>query len=156
MLDILFSLPVLSCLLVTGSAAFGVSVVTRFVPDKTKLDQSLTRAEKALEKLRKEITGNQATMKQSQAEVEILNPSMSAWMTTTSNSRRCTSNWSAKTSPMVNGNRTMTREKTPSVVENASNSDPLPPCGTLTVLSVNHILNGFIVRFAQRLSPLSN
>jgi septal ring factor EnvC (AmiA/AmiB activator) len=74
MLDILFSLPVLSCLLVTGSAAFGVSVVTRFVPDKTKLDQSLTRAEKALEKLRKEITGNQATMKQSQAEVEMLKP----------------------------------------------------------------------------------
>lgn len=74
MLDVLLTLPVLSCLLVAGCAAFGVSVVTRFIPDKAKLDRSLTRAEKALEKLRKEISGKEATIKQLQAEVEMLTP----------------------------------------------------------------------------------
>jgi septal ring factor EnvC (AmiA/AmiB activator) len=74
MFDILFSLPVLACLLVAGCAAFGVSVVTRFLPDKAKFNRSLTRAEKELEKLRKQIASKEAMIKQLLAEVEMLKP----------------------------------------------------------------------------------
>jgi chromosome segregation ATPase len=74
MVDILFSAPVISCLLVAGCAAFGVSVVVSFVPDKRKLDHTLSRAEKALGRLREEIAAKEGTIAQLQAEVEMLKP----------------------------------------------------------------------------------
>ena len=74
MVDILFSTPVISSLLVAGCAAFGVSVVARFMPDKRKLERTISRAEKALEKLRQEIATKQASITQLQSEVEMLQP----------------------------------------------------------------------------------
>lgn len=74
MLDIFFSTPVISCLLVAACAAFGVSVVVRFMPDKRKLDNTMQRAEKALQKLRTEIATKEATIQQLQSEVEMLKP----------------------------------------------------------------------------------
>jgi len=55
-------------------AAFGVSVVARFLPDKKKLDLKMSRAEKALEKLRSMIATKEATIAQLQAEIEMMRP----------------------------------------------------------------------------------
>lgn len=74
MVDILFSTPVISCLLVAGCAAFAVSVVVGFIPDKRKLDHTMTRAEKALQKLRNEIASKEAAITQLQSEVDMLRP----------------------------------------------------------------------------------
>ncbi len=74
MVDILFSTPVISSLLVAGCAAFGVSVVVRYMPDRRKLDRTMSRAEKALEKMRRRIATKEATITQLQAEVKMLQP----------------------------------------------------------------------------------
>ncbi|MDA0334514.1 MAG: hypothetical protein O2782_05055 [bacterium] len=74
MVELLFSTPVISCLLVAASAAFGVSVVVSFVPDRRKLDHTMSRAEKALAKVRHEISTKEATIAQLQSEVAMLRP----------------------------------------------------------------------------------
>ena len=72
--EILFSPPVIACLVVAGCAAFGVSVVLRFVPDKRKLDRTMARAEKALAKIRRRLAEKKALIKQLEEEVAMLKP----------------------------------------------------------------------------------
>lgn len=74
MLDLLLTPAVITSLVIAGCAAFGVSIVARFIPDKRKLDLTMSKAEKALARLRKEIAEKQASMKQLQEELAMLKP----------------------------------------------------------------------------------
>lgn len=74
MTHILFSAPVIACLMVAACAAFGVSIVLRFLPEKLKLKRKISQAEKALVKPGKEIASQQVAIKQLQEEVERMKP----------------------------------------------------------------------------------
>ncbi|MBT4096143.1 MAG: hypothetical protein HOM68_20535 [Gemmatimonadetes bacterium] len=74
MLDILFSTPVISSLVVAACAAFGVSVVSGFVRDRSTLDQKRKKVEKILKKLRAQIAERESTIQQLQQEVDELRP----------------------------------------------------------------------------------
>ena len=56
MLELLFSPLVISCILVAGSAAFGVSVVSGFIKDRSTLEAKRRQVDKILKKLRAEIS----------------------------------------------------------------------------------------------------
>ncbi len=74
MLEILFSTPVISSIVVAASAAFGVSVVSAFLRDRTTLDQKRRQVDQILQKLRAEISTRETTIQQLQQEVDELRP----------------------------------------------------------------------------------
>lgn len=71
-MDLLFSAPVISCLVVAGAAAFGVSVVVRFLPHKRKLESTIGRADWIMGKMQQQIRAKEAAIKQLKSEVEAL------------------------------------------------------------------------------------
>jgi hypothetical protein len=74
MIELLFSFPVISCLLATASALFAVSVVVRFIPDKRKLDQIMFQVEMALTRCRDAIAEKEAAIAALRVNVEKLKP----------------------------------------------------------------------------------
>ena len=73
-LSTLFTIEVIACLVVAGSAAIGVSVVSGYSRDRVPLGKKLRKTERQLEKLRNHIAEKQGAIKQLQAEVEALQP----------------------------------------------------------------------------------
>lgn len=73
-LDALLSFPVICSLIVSGCAAFLVSVVTRFIRDRDKLAVTMHKAESALDRIRRQIALKEGMIRQLQEEVALLRP----------------------------------------------------------------------------------
>ncbi len=74
MLETLLSPVGLTSVLVAGSAAFAVSVVSGFLKDRTTLDKKRRQVDRILQKLRAEISERDTTIKQLQEELAQLQP----------------------------------------------------------------------------------
>ncbi|MBT3343079.1 MAG: hypothetical protein HN712_11135 [Gemmatimonadetes bacterium] len=74
MLELLFSPLVISCILVAGSAAFGVSVVSGFIKDRSTLEAKRRQVDKILKKLRAEISERGSKIQQLEEEIAQLQP----------------------------------------------------------------------------------
>ncbi|MFH1569261.1 MAG: hypothetical protein ABIL09_14800 [Gemmatimonadota bacterium] len=74
MLNLLLRVEILASLVVAGSAAMAVSVVFRFIRNRDALDGKLKKADRLLQKLRKEIASKEGRIKELQEAVALLKP----------------------------------------------------------------------------------